>query len=168
MKSILSLIILLIICSVYSYASASQIDTLKDISTVAVYIKVSSPESDFNSLNIPALKKEIEKKLNEARIDTVEYKDWKNNIGGSYLYIKVIPSKMYKSDSYAVYINVELYQAVVLIKSRVEENKVVQGNTWSVGKLLNCKSDSINGCLSANTMELVDFFIKDFREVNKL
>ena len=168
MKSILHLTILILICIIFSNASASQIDTLKNISTVAVNIKVSSPENDFNGLDITELKKEIEKKLNEARIDTVEYKDWKNNIGGSYLYIKIITSKMYNSDSYAVYIDVDLYQAVVLIKSRIEENKVVHGNTWSVGKLLNCKSDSMNGCLFGNTMELIDFFIKDFREVNKL
>jgi len=158
------IILLLIISGSVSYASQKY--TLKNISTVAVVINISADKDKIHEFDISALKKELEKKLNESRIDTVEYRDWKNNIGGSYLYINIIPSKTYSGDSYAVYIDVELFQAVVLIKSRVEENKVVQGNTWSVGKLLNCKSELMNSCLSENTNQLVDLFIKDFKEVN--
>ena len=164
MKHISWLIYLFLILGSSVYAS--QKNTLKNISTVAVVINISADKDEIHEFDFTDLKKEIEKKLNESRIDTVEYRNWKNNIGGSYLYINIVPSKTYSGESYAVYIDVELYQAVVLIKSRVEENKVVQGNTWSVGKLLTCKSDAMKSCLSENTIELVDLFIKDFMEVN--
>lgn len=166
MKYFICITLLLSITS--STSNSTQKYTLKNISTVAVVINISADYTEINEFDIPGLKKEIEKKLDESRIDTVEYKNWKNNIGGSYLYIKIIPSRTYSGNSYAVYIDVELYQAVILIKSRLEENKVIDGNTWSAGKLLTCKSKTMKSCLFENTIQLVDMFIKDFKEVNNL
>jgi hypothetical protein len=163
-----SIFAIILLFNISTNIFASQKYTLKNVSTVAVFINQTSKELTADKLNISSLKEIVEERLQRSKIDTVEYKDWKNNIGGAYLYIKIIPSKTYSGDSYAVYIDVELYQAVVLIKSRVEENKIVHGNTWSVGKLMNCKSESINSCLSETIIQLIDIFIRDFKEVNNL
>ena len=145
---------------------ASQRLTLKGISSVAVYIHQTSKEAIEDGFDEIEIKKFVEMKLNDSQIKVVKYKDWENMLGGSYIYIKIVPSKTFSGDNYAVFIDLELYQAVVLIKAIVEDNKVIDGNTWSVSKLMKCDKINLNSCIANSLIQLVDIFIEDFKSMN--
>jgi hypothetical protein len=165
-KLIVIYFIISIILAYQAELSASPTLSLKGISAVAVKI---DPLPDFaksDGASEIALKQSAEQQLTDEGIKIVQYKDWEKMLGGSYLYIKIVPSRSYSAEKYVIYTEIELYQAVVLIKAQLEQNRIIHGNTWSAGKLMNCDSISVNTCLLKSLNQLVDIFISDYKKVN--
>ncbi len=79
--------------------------------------------------------------------------------------MKIIASKAVSGDRYAVYIDTELYQTVVITGKRLGKNITTAAATWSAGKLLSCESVMLKECAGGTVSELTDMFIKDFLEV---
>lgn len=158
-------LIALIITPITSLTASPSL-SLKGISAVAVRIDHLPEFAKSDGVSEIALKQSAEQQLAEARIKVVEYKDWEKTLGGSYLYIKIVPSRSYSGQKYVIYTEIELYQSVILIKAQIEQNKIIHGNTWSAGILMNCDSISVNTCLLNSLNQLVDIFIKDYKKVN--
>lgn len=157
-------IIILIYFNQTSLASTQQ--SLKGISAVAIRIDALPAFARDDGLSEIAIKQSIENQLAENNIKVVAYKDWETMLGGSYLYVKIVPSKSYTGDRYLMYTEIELNQTVVLIKAELEQNKVIHGTTWSAGKLMNCETISLRTCLRESITQLVDIFIQEYKKVN--
>ncbi len=143
-------------------------ETLTDITGVAVVVDDAPQAAREDGLREAALKALVEDKLTRANIQVIEGRDWFSVFGGSYLRVKVIASKAVSGDRYAVYIDMDLYQTVVLLGKRLGQNINTAAATWSIGKLVSCGAAAIKDCVGSNVSELTDLFIKDYVEVNTL
>jgi len=143
-------------------------ETLVDITGVAVVVDEVSPVAREDGLSEAGIKAVVEDKLTRANIMVLEDREWYSVFGGSYLLVKIIASKAVSGDRYAVYIDMELYQTVVLMGKRLGQNINTAAATWSIGKLLSCNAAQINDCALGTVAELTDLFIKDYIEVNTL
>lgn len=143
-------------------------ETLTDITGVAVVVDEAPSAAREGGLREAALKALVEDKLTRANIAVLEHREWFSVFGGSYLRIKVIASKAVSGDRYAVYIDMDLYQTVVLLGKRLGQNINTAAATWSIGKLVSCGAAVIKDCVGSNVGELTDLFIRDYVEVNTL
>lgn len=143
-------------------------ETLVDITGVAVVVDEVSPVAREDGLSEAGIKTLVEDRLTRANIMVLEDREWFMVFGGSYLLIKIIASKAASGDRYAVYIDMELYQTVVLMGKRLGQNINTAAATWSIGKLLSCNSAAIKDCVEGTVSELTGLFIKDYIEVNTL
>lgn len=143
-------------------------ETLTDITGVAVVVDEAPQAAREDGLREAALKALVEDKLTRANIQVIEDREWFSVFGGSYLRVKVIASKAVSGDRYAVYIDMDLYQTVVLLGKRLGQNINTAAATWSIGKLVSCGAAAIKDCVGSNVAELTDLFIKDYVEVNTL
>ena len=165
-KLILKCIIITLVIAPITNLNASSSLSLKGISVVAIKIDKLPEFARSDGVSEIALKESAEKLLSEAGIKVVQYEDWQRVLGGSYLYIKIVPSRSYSGEKYVIYTDIKLYQNVILIKAQVEQNKVIQANTWSAGKLMNCDSVSVDTCLLNSLNQLIGIFISDYDKVN--
>ena len=165
-KLIVNCIIITLIIAPITNLNASPTLSLKGISVVAVKIDNLPVFARSDGLSEMALKQSAEKLLTEAGIKVVQYEDWQRMLGGSYLYIKIVPSRSYSGEKYVIYTDIKLYQNVILIKAQVEQNKVIQANTWSAGKLMNCDTVTVDTCLLNSLSQLVGIFISDHDKAN--
>ncbi len=143
-------------------------ETLVDITGVAVVVDGVPPSAREDGLDEAALKALVEDRLARANIQVLEDREWFSVFGGSYLLIKIIASKAVSGDRYAVYIDMELYQTVVLMGKRLGQNINTAAATWSIGKLFSCNSTALEDCVEGTVSELTSLFIKDYVEVNTL
>ena len=143
-------------------------ETLVDITGVAVVVDEVSSAAREDGVRGAGIKALVEDKLKRANIMVLEDRKWFSVFGGSYMLVKVITSKAVSGDRYAVYIDMEIYQAVVLMGKKLGQNINTAAATWSIGKLLSCNSAVIKGCVEGTVAELTDLFIKDYVEVNTL
>ena len=105
-------------------------ETLVDITGVAVVVDEVSPAAREDGLSEAGIKAVVEDKLTRANIMVLEDREWYSVFGGSYLLIKIIASKAVSGDRYAVYIDMELYQTVVLMGKRLGQNINTAAATW--------------------------------------
>ena len=161
---VLSLIVLLPGAS----ALAAGKDTLADISGVAVIVDEVSDSAREDGVKEGDIKALIERKLDKANIKVLEDRKWFTVFGGAYLLVKVVASKAASGDHYALYLDLELYQTVVLFGKKLGQNITTAASTWSLGKLLSCNTAELKECVGGNVSELTDMFIKDYLEVNSL
>ena len=141
-------------------------DTLVDVTGVAVIVDDLSASAREDGLKEEDIKALVERKLDQANIMLLEDRKWFSVFGGSYLLIKVIASKSVDKDHYAVFLDVELYQTVVLFGKKLGQNITTTAATWSVGKLLSCRTDGLKICVDKNLSELTDMFVEDYLTVN--
>jgi hypothetical protein len=140
-------------------------DTLVDISGVAVVVDEVSTTAREDGLDQAQVKALVEDMLTRAGITVLEDRKWFTVFGGSYILVKIIASKAVSGDRYAVYIDAELFQTVVITGKKLGKNITTAAATWSVGKLLSCESSALKECVGGTVSELTDMFIKDFLEV---
>jgi hypothetical protein len=164
--SLFILFIALLSQSVSAFAVGKE--TLADISGVAVIVDEVSDSAREDGVKEADIKALVEKKLDKANIKLLEDRKWFTVFGGAYLLVKVVASKAAQGDHYAVYLDLALYQTVVLLGKRLGQNITTAAATWSVGKLLSCNTDTLKDCVEGNVSELTDMFTKDFTEVNSL
>ncbi len=150
------------------WAFAVGKETLVDITGVAVVVDEVPPTAREDGLTEAGIKALVEDRLARANIAVLEDREWFSVFGGSYMLVKVIASKAVSGDRYAVYIDMELYQTVVLMGKRLGQNINTAAATWSIGKLLSCSSADIKDCVLGTVSELTGLFIKDYVEVNTL
>jgi hypothetical protein len=143
-------------------------ETLVDITGVAVVVDEAAPAARADGLEEARVKTLVEDRLARANIMVLEDRTWYSVFGGSYLLVKIIASKAVSGDRYAVYVDMELYQTVVLMGKKLGQNINTAAATWSIGKLLSCGSAQIQECVEGTAGELTDLFIKDYIEVNTL
>jgi len=143
-------------------------ETLVDITGVAVVVDEASASAREDGLSEAGIKALVEDRLARSNIMVLEEREWFSVFGGSYMLVKVIASKAVSGDRYAVYIDMELYQTVVLMGKRLGQNINTAAATWSIGKLLSCSSAGIKDCVLGTVSELTGLFIKDYVEVNTL
>lgn len=160
----LHLLIIIIFQSVSAWGGGK--DTLVDVTGVAVIVDELSASAREDGLKEEDIKALVERKLDKANIMLLEDRKWFSVFGGSYLLIKVIASKSASNDYYAVFLDVELYQTVVLFGKKLGQNITTAAATWSVGKLLSCRADGLKNCVDKNLSELTDMFIEDYLSVN--
>lgn len=149
----------------YSAYGAGK-DTLVDVTGVAVIVDELSASAREDGLKQDEIKALVEHKLDQANIMLLEDRKWFEVFGGSYLLIKVVASKSTGKDYYAVFLDVELYQTVVLFGKKLGQNITTAASTWSVGKLLSCTTDGLKICVLNNLSDLTDMFIEDYLSVN--
>ena len=147
-----------------AYASGEA--HLKDISGVAIFTENFSNSVGKDLLNLKDLEKILEKKLRDSRIDFYEKSQWRNKIGGAYIKFKIVSSKLNKVDSYAVYIDLELYRSVVVLSPKLGENKSIFASTWSTGKLHPCIIEGFQQCIEKGSTDLLNIFINEYKSVN--
>jgi hypothetical protein len=110
----------------------------------------------------------LKKKLDKANIKLLEDSKWFTVFGGAYLLVKVVASKASAGGHYAVYLDLALNQTVVLMGKKLGRNITTAAATRSIGKLLSCRTDSLEDCVERNVSGLIDMFMKDYTEVNSL
>lgn len=165
MRNALTLILFLNFILAAEAAFAVGKDTLVDISGVAVVVDEVSSTAREDGLDQAQVKALVEDMLTRAGITVLEDRKWFTVFGGSYLLVKIIASKAVSGDRYAVYIDAELFQTVVITGKKLGKNITTAAATWSVGKLLSCESSALKVCVGGTVSELTDMFIKDFLEV---
>jgi hypothetical protein len=168
LRTALSLILFLNVLLAGETAFAVGKETLVDITGVAVVVDDVSPAVREDGLKEADVKALVEGELARANIMVLEDRKWTSVFGGSYLLIRIIASKTVSGDRYAVYVDMELYQTVVLMGKKLGENINTAAATWSIGKLLSCNAARIKDCVEGTVGELTDLFIKDYIEVNTL
>lgn len=141
-------------------------ETLVDISGVAVIVNEVSGAARADGLLEADLKTLVISKLEKANITLLEDREWYSVFGGAYLLLEVIASKSESGVYYAVFIDLELHQTVVLFGKKLGQNITTAAPTWSTGKLLSCPAAEIKPCVEASVGELTDMFIKDYLEMN--
>ncbi len=147
-------------------ALSSDRDTLVDITGVAVIIEEISVDAAKDGLKPDYLKTLVEQKLADADIMVLEERKWFSVFGGAYLLVKFIGSKSQTEDYYIVFVDVELYQTVVLFGKKLGENINTAAATWSTGKLFTCSAVKLKECVGGTVAQLTDLFIEDYKTVN--
>jgi hypothetical protein len=168
LRTALTLLLFLHVFLTGEAAFAVGKETLVDITGVAVVVDDVSSAARADGLKEADVKALAEDRLARANIMVLEDRKWTSVFGGSYLLIKIIASKAVSGDRYAVYVDMELYQTVVLMGKRLGQNINTAAATWSVGKLLSCSAAAVTDCVEGTVGELTDLFIKDYIEVNTL
>lgn len=141
-------------------------DTLVDITGVAVVIEEISVDAANDGLKPEYLKTLVEHKLADADIMVLEERKWFSVFGGAYLLVKFIGSKSQTEDYYIIFVDVELYQTVVLLGKKLGENINTAAATWSTGKLFTCSALKLKECVGGTVAQLTDLFIEDYKTVN--
>jgi hypothetical protein len=168
LRNALTLLLFLHVFLAGEAAFAVGKETLVDITGVAVVVDEAAPAARADGLDEAKVKALVEDRLARANIMVLEDRTWYSVFGGSYLLVKIIASKAVSGDRYAVYVDMELYQTVVLMGKKLGQNINTAAATWSIGKLLSCGSARIEECVEGTVGELTDLFIKDYIEVNTL
>ncbi len=166
MKLVPFLLILLFFLLSPETGLAGGKETLVDISGVAVMVDEVSATARADGLLESDIKALVISKLEKANIMLLEDREWYSVFGGAYLLVEVIASKYESGASYAVFIDLELHQTVVLFGKKLGQNITTAAPTWSTGKLLSCPADGIKTCVETSVGELADMFIKDYIEMN--
>ncbi len=154
------------LCAKLAYPLPSSA-TLRGVTGTAVILEEISDSASADGLSKEGLRQFVENRLRDADINVLEERKWFNVFGGSYLYIKVIASKSESENYYAVYIDIDLNRAIVIMGTKLGESISTTGSTWSVGKLFSCSPEVLNECVGKALGELVDLFIEDYKVVNK-
>ena len=141
-------------------------DTLVDITGVAVIIEEISVDAANDGLKPEYLKTLVEQKLSDADIMVLEERKWFSVFGGAYLLVKFIGSKSQSEGYYIVFVDLELYQTVVLFGKKLGENINTAAATWSTGKLFTCSAVKLKECVGGTVAQLTDLFIEDYKTVN--
>lgn len=166
----MKLIFLILILPIFLASSETSLaggkETLVDISGVAVVVDEVSATARADGLLEPGVKALVVSRLEKANIPLLEDGEWYSTFGGAYLLVEIIASKYESGASYAVFIDLELHQTVVLFGKKLGRNITTAAPTWSTGKLLSCPADGLKTCVEASVGELTDMFIKDYIEVN--
>jgi hypothetical protein len=162
----LFLSLLTVSISLVTTAAAADRDTLVDISGVAVIIEEISESALKDGLKPEYLKTLVEQKLTDAQILVLEERKWFSVFGGAYILVKFIGSKSLSEEYYIVFVDVELYQTVVLLGKKLGENITTTAATWSTGKLFTCSAPVLKECVGGAVSELTDLFIEDCKTVN--
>lgn len=147
-------------------ARSADRDTLVDITGVAVIVDEISERAVEDGLKPEYIKSLVEQKLTDANIQVLEERKWFSVFGGAYLLIKFIGSKSLSDDYYIVFVDVELYQTVVLFGKKLGENINTAAATWSTGKLFTCSAKELTECAGGTIAQLTDLFIDDYKTVN--
>ncbi len=166
MRIISSLLILVNLILLGTSAYGAGKETLADVTGVAVIVDEVSESARKDGLKEEDIEAFVEHKLDQANIMLLEDRKWFSVFGGAYLLVKVVASKSASEDYYAVFLDVELYQTVVLFGKKLGQNITTAAATWSVGKLLSCRTETLKKCVEANLTELTDMFINDYKSVN--
>lgn len=162
---VFALIQLSIITSGPSSIAADR-DTLVDVTGVAVIVEEVSEQAEKDGLKAEYIKALAEEKLTEAGIEVLEERKWFSVFGGAYLLIKFIGSKSESGQYYAVFLDVELYQTVVLFGKKLGKNITTAASTWSTGKLFSCGATELKECVGGSVVQLTDIFVNDYISVN--
>jgi len=166
LKNKFPFLLLIAVFTPFTYAYGTGKDTLSDVTGIAVIVDEISDTAREDGLKETDLKSVVEGKLQQANIEILEERKWFTVFGGAYLLIKVTASKSEGGGYYAVYLDVELYQTVVLFGKKLGRNITTAAATWSVGKLLSCPAKTIGKCVEGSLSELADMFIEDYKSVN--
>lgn len=162
-----SLLLLFFLSIAWSLPAVSaDRDTLVDITGVAVVIEEISVDAANDGLKPEYLKTLVEQKLADADIMVLEERKWFSVFGGAYLLVKFIGSKSQTEDYYIIFVDVELYQTVVLLGKKLGENINTAAATWSTGKLFTCSALKLKQCVGGTVAQLTDLFIEDYKTVN--
>lgn len=166
----IALTVILFLCVLLPGVSALAAgkETLADISGVAVIVDEVSDSAREDGVKEGDIKGLIEQKLDKVNIKVLEDRKWFAVFGGAYLLVKIVASKAANGDHYAIYLDLELCQTVVLFGKKLGQNVTTAAPTWSVGKLLSCNTAELKECVEGNVSELADMFTKDYLEVNSL
>lgn len=148
------------------YVTAADRDTLVDVTGVAVIVEEIPEEAANDGLKAEYLKALVEEKLSRAGIMVLEERKWFSVFGGAYLLVKFIGSKSGTQQYYAVFVDIELYQTVVLFGKKLGENITTAASTWSAGKLFSCGASTLKECVGGTVVQLTDVFINDYKTVN--
>ena len=159
-------LVLIVMLSSFPHAYSADRDTLVDVTGVAVIIEEISDNAQKDGLKPEYLKTIVEQKLTDAQILVLEERKWFSVFGGAYLLVKFIGSKSLSEGYYIVFVDVELYQTVVLMGKKLGENIHTAAATWSTGKLFTCAAPELKECVGGTVSELTDVFIKDYKTVN--
>ena len=162
----LSIIVLILLISGVLPAHSADRDTLVDITGVAVIIEEISEDAEKDGLKPEYLKTLVEKQLKDADIMVLEERKWFSVFGGAYLLVKFIGSKSVSGEYYAIFVDMELYQTVVLFGKKLGENITTAAATWSTGKLFSCSAKELKECVGGAVAQLADSFIEDYKTVN--
>ena len=149
----------------FSYVHADDKESLTDVTGVAVIIDEISPTARKDDLNEKYIKEFTEDILNRANIILYKEDKWFQKFGGAFLLIQIIASKAESGEFYAIFVDVELHQTVVLFGKKLGKNITTTASTWSIGKLLSCEVENLKPCVAKSLGELVGLFIKDYKEV---
>lgn len=161
------LIALFFIClAAASEAFGAGKETLVDVTGVAVIVDKIPANAMKDGLSPEDIKALVLSRLDKANIMLLEDRQWFSVFGGAYLLVKVIASKSESGQYYATFLDIELYQTVVLFGKKLGQNITTTAATWSAGKLLSCGAPVLKECVETNISELTDMFIKDYLEVN--
>lgn len=147
-------------------ALSADRDTLVDITGVAVIIEEISEGAAKDGLKPEYLKTVVEEKLTDAGILVLEERKWFSVFGGAYILVKFIGSKSLSEEYYIAFMDVELYQTVVLFGKKLGENITTAAATWSTGKLFTCSATELKECVGGTVVQLTDLFIEDYKIVN--
>lgn len=158
------MLINVILLSAPAYGAGKE--TLVDVTGVAVIVDEVSESARKDGLKEEDIEALVEHKLDQANIMLLEDRKWFSVFGGAYLLVKVIASKSGTGDYYAVFLDLELYQTVVLFGKKLGQNITTAAATWSVGKLLSCRTETLKQCVDGNLSELADMFINDYKSVH--
>ena len=161
LKNKFPFLLLIAVFRPFTFAYGTGKDTLSDVTGIAVIVDDISDTAREDGLKEADLKSVVEGKLKQADTEVLEERKWFTVFGGAYLLIKVT-----ESGYYAVYLDVELYQTVVLYGKKLGRNITTAAATWSVGKLLSCPANTIGKCVAGSLSELTDMFIEDYKSVN--
>lgn len=154
------------LAAVSSVLHAADRDTLKGISGVAVVIEDIPDSALADGLSSEKLKAFVEQKLSGAGIAVLDERKWFSVFGGSYLLVEIIASKYTDGASYALFIDTELHQTVVLFGKKLGQNINTAASTWSAGKLISCRTEELLQCTARNLDGLINLFIEDYIVVN--
>lgn len=167
LKVLVSILLLSFVLSA-EVKSASSEALLKDISGVALVTEILSNSLNKKSLNVEALEKTLGEKIEDSRISLYKQSQWRNKVGGAYLKIKIVSSKLENFDIHAVYIDLELYRPAMILSPKLGENKSIVASNWSTGKLFPCTSDNFHACVEKASLDLIDIFINEYKAVNRV
>ncbi len=167
MKTSLLLFLILVISTPtdFSFVYADDKESLTDVTGVAVIVEEISPTVRKDGLKEKYIKEFTEDMLNRANIILYKEDKWFQKFGGAFLLIKIITGKFKTGDSYAVFIDVDLHQTVVLFGTKLGKNITTTASTWSAGVLLSCSVEDIKPCVAKSLGGLVQLFINDYEEV---
>ena len=145
-------------------ASQNHKETLRGLTGVTLRVERLSESATYDGLSARLIQTDAEEKLKKAGIAVLTAAQAAQEPGSPVLYIFVNAKLPYNSAPYAVMITVAVLQNVV--SARDANLKLSEVKTWDAGYLTALDPSILK---QARTMvgDLVDEFVRDWREVNK-
>ena len=145
-------------------APVKQRDALEGLESVVVAAGELPPDVKAAGLTQQQIQSEVEMKLKLAGLEVLSKDDLDAEPNTATLNVSVCILPQKDTQLYAVSINLNLQQQVILEK---EPNTVVPANTWERASLSVFDKEIFASAVSAKVKEQVSFFIRDYRAANK-